>query len=147
MATIEIRGTITSTSNLAGVLTPGWVVYSNSAAKEWYDVIQELGIDAIITSNPLSVFDSDTNTTTLGETRSHSVKIIPPYKNREGYKATELISSGKGLTGIANYQLNFVVKPGLKIIISDKEWTIIGYTEVKNHTGILVYILEIESGN
>jgi len=147
MATIEMQGTIVNTSSLAGALTPGWAVYSNSSAKEWYDLIQEMGIDAVITSNPLSVFNPDTNTVTLGETRSHSIKIIPPYKNREGYKATELISSGKGLTGFANYQLNFEVKPGLKITIDSKEWTVIGYTEVKDRTGILVYILEIGSGD
>ena len=147
MATIEMQGTIASTSSLAGALTPGWAIYSNSSAKEWYDLIQEMGIDAVITSNPLATFNADTNIASLGEARNHQIKIIPPYKNREGYKATELISSGKGLTGLANYQLNFEVKPGLKITIDGKEWTVIGYTEVKDRTGILIYILEIESGD
>ena len=154
MPDIELQGNIAGVSTTVSELTVTWAVYSNSSAKEWHDLIQELGIDAVITSNPLSVFNSDTNSVILGETRSHSIKVIPPYKNREGWKAndirgshTELISSGKGLTGIANYQLNFVVKPGLKITIDSKEWTVIGYTEVKDRTGILVYILEIEAGN
>lgn len=116
-------------------------------AEEIYDIIQDLGIDAIVRTYPSATFDPDTNKTTLGSVTDYSVKIIPPYKNKEGYKPAELITSGKGFTGIANYQLFFTIKAGLKIIIANKEWTVISYTEIKNNTGVLLYLLEIESGN
>lgn len=114
-------------------------------AKSIYNILQRKGVTAVIRTYPFATFDPNTNKTTLGTASNISLKIIPPYKNREGYKPAELITSGKGLTGIANYDLSFTVKAGLIIIIADKEWTVIGFTEVKNNTGILLYLLEIES--
>ena len=147
MAEIGITSSISIISSLAGSLTVSYPDYGNSAAKKWYDMIVRKGVDATIRTYPLITFDPNTNKTTLGDARDFSAKVIPPYRNREGFKPAELITSGKGLTGIANYQRNFNIKAGLEIIISDKKWTVIGYTEVKDSTGILVYLLEIESGN
>jgi len=121
--------------------------------KSIYNIIQRKGIDAIIRTYPSATFGPDTNKTIQGSAVNYSIKIIPPYKNRERYKPAVLITSGKGLTGIANYNpttgssLSFTIKAGLKLIIASKEWTVIGYTEIKNNTGILLYILEIESGD
>jgi len=116
-------------------------------AESIYNLIQRKGVDATIRTYPDASFDPDTNRTTLGTAVDYSVKVVPPYNNREGLKAAEMISSGKGLTGIANYNLEFIIQAGLKIIIGSKEWTVIGYTEIKDNTGILFYTLEIESGS
>jgi len=118
-----------------------------------YNLLVRKGIDATIRTYPNAVFDSDTNKTTLGSAVDYSVKIVPPYNNREGFKTAEMISSGSGLTGIANYNsltkgaLAFTIEPGLKIIIGSKEWTIVGITPVQDNTGILFFSLEIEAGN
>jgi hypothetical protein len=114
-------------------------------AKSVYDMLQRKGIDATVRTYPNAEFNPSTNQTTSLEPVDHTIKIIPPYKNKEGYKPHELITSGKGLTGIASYNLQFTVKAGLKLIISSKEWTVISYTDIKNNTGILLYLLEIES--
>jgi hypothetical protein len=116
-------------------------------AQSIYNMLVRKGITAIARTYPSKSFDPDNNLTTLGAVSNVSVKIIPPYKNREGYKKTELITFGKGMSGIANYNLTFTVAVGMKLIIASKEWTVTGYTEVKNATGILLYLLEIESGD
>lgn len=116
-------------------------------AKSIYNLLQRKGIDATIRTYPSAIFNSDTNKTILGTAVDYSVKIVPPYRNIEGYKPAEMISSGSGLTGIANYELDFTIQVGLKLIINGKEWTVISFTEVKDNTGILFYTLEIQSGN
>lgn len=116
-------------------------------AQSIYNMLVRKGVDAVARTYPSKSFNPDTNKTTLGTALNVSVKVIPPYKNKEGYKKTELITSGKGLTGIANYNLSFTVAAGMKLIIASKEWTVTGYTEIKNASGILLYLLEIVSGN
>lgn len=117
-------------------------------AKSVYNILVRKGINATVRTYPSSSFDSDTNKTTLGEATDYTVKIIPPYKYvKEGYKATTLITWGRGLTGVANYQLQFSVVVGLKLIINNKEWTVIEVIPIQDNTGILFYSLKIESGN
>lgn len=122
--------------------------------KSVYNLLFRKGIDATVRTYPSSSFDSDTNKTTLGSAIDYAVKIVPPYKYlKEGYKTITLITYGRGMTGIANYNvltggsLAFTIKAGLKIIINSKEWTVIGVTPIQDNTGILYYTLEIESGN
>lgn len=116
-------------------------------SKSIYNLLVRKGIDATIRTYPSSSFDPDANTTTLGSATDYAVKIVPPYRNREGYKSAEMITFGRGVSGIANYNLNFSIKVGLKIIITGKEWTVISFAEIKDNTGILFYSLEIEAGN
>lgn len=123
-------------------------------AKSIYNILSRKGIDATIRTHPSKSFDPGTNKTILGDATDYAVKIVPPYKYiKEGYKATTLIWSGKGTTGIANYNpsdggaLAFTIKPGLVIIINSKKWTIMSYTPIQDNTGILYYSLEIEAGN
>lgn len=135
-------------SNVNGSLIIIPVVFSNSAAKKWYDIVQRKGIDATVRTYPAATFSPDTNKTILRNVREFSIKIVPPYNYiKEGYGVTTLITSGRGLTGFANYLLSFVVKVGIKLIINDKEWTVVSITPIQDNTGILYYILEIESGN
>lgn len=105
------------------------------------------GISATVQVHESASFDPATNLTTKGSATEYPVKVIPPYKNIEGYKATELITSGKGLTGFANKDLSFTVKAGLLIVVLGKTWTVIGITPISNSTGILFYLLEIETGS
>lgn len=140
-------GLIIGTSDIDGSLTVTPALRSNSAAKKWYDMLIRKGIDATVRIYPDMEFFPDSNETILRHSVDYPVKIIPPYKNREGYKPAELITSGRGFSGIVNYNLRFDVEAGLKLIIDSKGWTVIGFTEVKDNTGILVYLLEIESGN
>jgi len=116
-------------------------------ARSVYNILQRKGIDATVRTYPNAVFDPDLNKTTLGTAVDFLVKIIPPYRNIEGYKTTELITYGSGLTGIANYNLGFTIQVGLIVIINNKQWTVTGITPISNDTGILFYSLEIESGN
>lgn len=116
-------------------------------AKSVYNMLVRKGIDATVRVYPSSSFDPDTNRTTLGEATDYSVKIVPPYRNREGYKPAELITHGKGLTGIANYDLSFSVVVGLKITVNSKEWTVTEVTPIQDNTGILFYTLKIEAGD
>lgn len=123
--------------------------------KSIYNILVRKGIDATVRTYPSSSFDPDTNVTTLGSPTDYSVKIVPPYAKhiREGYKVMSLITYGKGLTGIANYNpatggvLAFTIKVGLKIIISNKEWTITSIAPMQDNAGILFYSLGIEAGN
>lgn len=122
--------------------------------KSVYNIIARKGIDATVRTYPNATFNSSINKTTLGEATDYSVSIVPPYKYvKEEYKSTTLISWGKGLTGIANYNpstgeaLTFTIKTGLKIIINSKEWTVISVTPIQDNTGILFYTLGIEAGN
>lgn len=107
-------------------------------------ILERKGLDAIIRIYPDAVFDPATNKTTQGTKVEYNVKIIPPYKNAEGFKKTELITSGKGWTGIANKDLAFTIKAGLILVIYNEEWTVIGFTPLSNNTGILFYLLQIE---
>lgn len=116
-------------------------------AEQIYNMLVRKGVTATARVYASKSFDSDTNTTTLGSATDQSVKIIPPYRNREGFKPAELITSGRGFTGIANYGLNFTVQAGLILIIASKTWTTIGVQEIKDSSGILLYMLEIESGS
>lgn len=111
------------------------------------NLLTRKGISATVRTYPSSSFDPDTNKTTQGAATDVTIKVIPPYKNREGYKTDELITSGKGLTGFANLDLSFTVAAGLQIIIASKTWTVISYQEIKDSTGIIMYLCEIESGS
>lgn len=122
--------------------------------KSIYNTLVRKGISATVRTYPSSTFDPDINKTTLGSATDYSVKIIPPYKwVKEAYKVSTLISYGKGLTGVANYNsatggsLAFTVKVGLIIIINNKEWTVIGVSPISDNTGVLFYSLNIEAGN
>jgi len=110
-------------------------------------ILERKGLDAIVRVYPDAVFNPATNKTTQGTKVEYKVKIIPPYKNAEGFKKTELITSGKGWTGIANKDLQFVVKAGLILIIDGKEWTVMSKTSLSNKTGVLFYLMQIESGD
>lgn len=110
-------------------------------------MLERKGIDAIIRVYPDAVFDPDTNQTTQGIKVEYTVKAIPPYKNAEGFKKTELITAGKGWTGIANKDLQFEVRAGLILIIDGKEWTVTSRTPLSNKTGVLFYLMQIESGD
>ena len=111
------------------------------------DMLASKGVTAIVTTYPSATFDPDTNTTNRGTATIDTVNAIPPYKNKEGYKETELITSGKGLTGFANLDLSFTVAAGLLLTISSKVWTVISYQEIKDNTGILMYLCDIETGS
>jgi len=140
---------VTVSSGTSGDLDILYHLRQNVAAKKWYDMLQRKGIDATARVYPDASFNPSNNKTTLSHTVDFSLKIVPPYRNREGYKPAEFITSGKGLTGIANYNLRFDVKAGLKLIIgsASKEWTVTGITEIKDRTGILLYTVEIEAGD
>lgn len=110
-------------------------------------MLERKGVDAIVRVYPDAVYDPTTNKTTQGAKVEYNVKVIPPYKNAEGFKKTELITAGKGWTGIANKDLNFIVKAGLILIIDGKEWTVTSRTPISNKTGVLLYLMQIESGD
>lgn len=112
------------------------------------EIITRLGISASIRVYPSATFDPDTNSVDEGSSSDYDVKIIPPYKNLTGYgDKTELITSGKGWTGVANDNLGFTVKSGILITIDSKVWTVINTVPLRNSLGIVAYLLEIESGN
>lgn len=134
-------------SSIVGELTLTLAEYGNANAEQWYNLLQNEGRSAVARTYPVKTFNPVTNKTTLGKAIDYDVKVIPPYRNREGYQKEELITSGKGLTGIANYNLNFQVKEGLILIIEGKKWTVTGITDISDKTGILVYLFEIESGD
>jgi len=110
-------------------------------------LLERKGIDAVIKVYPDAAFDPTINKTTQGDVVEYNVKVIPPYKNAEGFKKTELITAGKGWTGIANKDLAFTVKAGLIIVIDGKEWTVTSKTSLANKTGVLFYLMQIESGS
>ena len=118
-----------------------------------YNILNRKGITATIRTYPSKSFDADANKTTLGTAVDYSVKIVPPYRNREGYKPAQLITSGRGVSGIANYNpatkgaLAFTVEAGLILIIDSKIWTITGRNKVEDNSGILYFGLEVESGD
>jgi hypothetical protein len=111
------------------------------------DLLTRKGISATVQVYESASFDPATNLTTKGSVTNYSIKIIPPYKNIEGYKKTEMITSGKGLTGFANKDLSFTVKAGLLIIVLGKTWTVVSVTPISNNAGILFYLMEIETGS
>ncbi len=111
------------------------------------DLLIKLGITATVRTYPSQSFDPDTQVTTLGSAVDYILKVIPPYRNREGRNETEMITSGVGLTGFANKDLQFTVKVGIQIIVNNKTWTVTGTIPVSDKTGILLYLLEINSGN
>jgi len=113
-----------------------------------YNLLVRKGIDATIRTYPDAEFNPDTNKTVLGNPIDYTVKIVPPYKYiKEEYRTTQLVTWGKGLTGIANYNLSFVVEVGLVIIINSKKWTVVSVTPIQDNTGILFYSLGIEAGD
>jgi len=114
------------------------------SAEKLEALLQRKGLDAIVRVYPDAVFDPTTNKTTQGTKVEYNVKVIPPYKNAEGFKKAELITVGKGWTGIANKDLAFTVKAGLILIIYNEEWIVTGFTPLSNNTGILFYLLQIE---
>jgi len=107
-------------------------------------MLERKGIDAVVRVYPDAIYDPTKNKVRQGEAVEYDVKIIPPYKNAEGYKKAELITSGKGMTGIANKNLQFEVKAGLILVIYNEEWIVTGFTPLSNNTGILFYLLQIE---
>ena len=117
------------------------------SAEKLAALLDRKGLDAIVRVYPDAVFDPTTNKTTQGDKVEYNVKVIPPYKNAEGFKKAELITTGKGWTGIANKNLLFVVKAGLILIIDGKEWTVTSRTPLSNKTGVLFYLMQIESGD
>jgi len=116
-------------------------------ADKLLSLLERKGITATVRTYPDATFDPKTNKTTLGAIKPYSVKVIPPYRNQEGYKNAVLVTSGNGMTGLANKDLLFEVKAGLIIEINSKRWTVIGFTPISNKNGIVFYLLEIESGN
>lgn len=112
-----------------------------------YNLLVKLGRTATVRTYPSQNFDPDTQQTTLGNPIDYTLKVIPPYRNREGFKEAEMITSGVGLTGFANKDLVFTVKAGIQIIVNNKTWTVTGVIPVSDKTGILLYLLEIKSGN
>ncbi|MBW8038942.1 MAG: hypothetical protein FVQ85_02965 [Planctomycetes bacterium] len=117
------------------------------SAEKLAALLERKGIDAIVRVYPDAVFDPTTNKTIQGNAVDYDVKIIPPYKTIEGFKKAELITSGKGWTGIANKDLAFFVLPGLVLIIDGKEWTMTSRTPLSNKGGVLFYLMQIESGD
>jgi len=107
-------------------------------------ILERKGLDAIVKIYPDAVFNPATNKTILGDVVEYNVKIIPPYKNAEGFKKTELITAGKGWTGLANKDLSFTIKAGLILVIYNEEWIVTGFTPLSNKNGILFYLLQIE---
>ncbi len=110
-------------------------------------ILTRKGIDATVRTFPSSSFDPDTNKTTLGLPVDYTIKVAPPYKNREGYKTDELITSGKGKTIFANLDLQFTAQAGLIMIIRGDEWTVIAVTPIGDNTGIIAYECDIETGS
>jgi hypothetical protein len=116
-------------------------------AQSVYNIIKRNGVSSIARVYADSSFSPSTNKTTRGSATDYPVYLVPPYKNVEGYKNTELITSGIGTTGIANYQLEFDIKAGLVLVINNKIWTVTSITPISNSSGIIFYSMEIESGN
>jgi len=116
-------------------------------AQSVYNLLVRLGRTATVRTYPLKTFDATTQITTLGTPTDYTLKVIPPYRNREGRNETEMITSGVGLTGIANKDLLFTVQAGIQIIVNGKTWTVTGFVPVSDKSGVLLYLLEIESGN
>lgn len=115
------------------------------SAAEILEILDELGITASVEEYAASAFDPDTNTTALGVKTPHSIKVVPPYKNVEGFKPAEFITSGKGLTGFANSGVTFSVVAGLRIVIDSVLWIVTGVTPVRTNAGIVYYQLEVET--
>lgn len=111
------------------------------------DILSRKGVTATVTTYDSATFDSATNTTDRGPATTDTVNAIPPYMNKEGFKGTELITTGKGLTGFANLDLSFTVAAGLLLTIAGKVWTVIKFQPVSDHTGILMYLCDIETGS
>lgn len=107
--------------------------------------LERKGVSATIRVYESATFDESRNITTKGSPTDYTEKVIPPYKNIEGYNKTVLITSGKGMTGIANLNLSFTVKAGLILIINSKTWTVISVAPLSNNVGVLGYLMEIES--
>ncbi len=110
-------------------------------------ILTRKGIDATVRTFPAATFDPDTNKTTHGAATDYTIKAASPYRNREGYKTDELITSGKGKTIFANLDLQFTVAAGLVMIMIGKEWSVIGSTPIGDNTGIIAYECDIETGS
>lgn len=110
-------------------------------------LLQRKGTDATIRIYPDVVFDPAENKTTLGTPVQYNIKVIPPYRNMEGFRNAELITFGSGWTGFANKNLQFDVKAGLVMIIGSKEWIVENVVPLSNNSGVLFYLVGIKSGN
>jgi hypothetical protein len=110
------------------------------------NMLDELGVDATLKTNPTAVLDPDTNRTSAGSVINTAVKAVPPYRTKDQWGNTDLIASGEGLTGIANSGLgSVVVKPGMQIVIAGTTWTVTGVTPISDDEGVKYYQLEIKS--
>ena len=115
-------------------------------AKSVYNILVRKGVTATVRTFPDAEFVPGSNNTVKRTPTEYSVKVIPPYKYiKESFKQTTLITFGKGITGIANHNLEFTVKAGLEIIINSKKWTVTGVSPISDSTGIIMYTLNIES--
>ena len=115
-------------------------------AQSVYNILVRKGVTATVRTFPDAEFIPGSNTTVKRTPIEYTVKVIPPYSYvKESYKPTTLITYGKGLTGIANYNLGFTVKAGLVLIINNQEWTVTGVSPIQDATGIIMYTLDIES--
>lgn len=111
-----------------------------------YNILVRKGVTATVRAFPDVNFTPATNTVHQGDVSEYSVKVVPPYKYvKEAYKQTTLITFGKGLTGVANHNLEFEVKTGLIIVINNREWTVVSVTPISDSSGIIMYTLGIES--
>ena len=110
-------------------------------------ILSRKGIDVTVRTFPAASFDPDTNKTTPGAAVDYTIKAASPYRNREGFKTDELITSGKGKTIFANLDLQFTAQAGLVLIIRGDEWTVIAVTPIGDNTGIIAYECDIETGS
>lgn len=114
-------------------------------AEKLEKLLERKGISATVRAYSSVAFDPSTSRSSRIST-DYIVKVIPPYKNIEKYKPATLITTGKGMTGIANKDLEFEVEVGLVLVIYNKGWTVTGFIPISNNTGVVFYLMEIESG-
>ena len=109
------------------------------------NILKDKGIIATARIYSNAVFNPATNKTTLGNYVDYSIIVVPPYSWREGFRNAVLVSEGKAMTGIANKNLGFEVKPGILLIINNIQWEVLAVTLIQSKNGILYYQLEIQS--
>lgn len=109
------------------------------------NLLDKFGISAVLKDYPAATFNPSLNTVTKGTMSTVNVKAVPPYQNREGYTKPSLVTSGTGLTGIANSDLGaLVIRAGMIISINGVDWTIVGVTPIGTANGTVYFQLEIE---
>lgn len=109
------------------------------------DFLERKGVDATIKVWGTETFDPTTNETTLASDVDHAVKIIPPYQVVDEFGKTTFVTEGKGMTGLANYNLGFTLKKAQEITLSGVIWVIDNIQPLQNNEGVLCYILGIHS--